>query len=346
MAETLESVANCPEEEGTMTEPMTHFQEDVLADMLESVRLHSTLYCRANMGAPWGLGVSRREVVSFHIVTAGTCWLSVEGMDRLVQLTEGDLVLLPHGHAHTLTDQPDSPVTRLEDLKRAPPREQDGEGQGAVTTLVCGGIQLEDHTINPLFSLLPTLVHIRSRQEQSMPRLQAIVQLVQAEASANQPEAKVVILRLSEILFIQAVHAHVRSIGDGDAGWFGALKDPQIGQALALIQRHPEKAWTVESLASCASLSRSAFSAKFTLLVGESPMQYLTRVRLTKAATLLRTSPATRLEVARSVGYDSEVAFSKAFKRYLGVAPGAYRQGGHRPTSSGILKNGPSVERA
>lgn len=335
MAETLQSFANRPDEEGHVTEPLTQFQEDVLADILQSVRLHSTLYCRANMGAPWGLGVSRREVASFHIVTGGTCWLTLEGGDQPVLLSEGDLAILPHGHAHTLTDQPGSPVTRLEDLRSARPVEQDGlftrGGRGAVTTLVCGGIQFQDHAINPLFLLLPTLVHIPSQHEHAMPRLQTIVQLVKAEASANQPEAEAVITRLSEILFIQAVRAYVSTFRDGDAGWFGALKDPQIGQALAFIQRQPARAWTVESLARCVNLSRSAFSAKFTLLVGEPPMQYLTRVRLTKAAALLRSQPVTLLEVARSVGYDSEVAFSKAFKRFLGMAPGAYRQGRRQP---------------
>lgn len=338
MAETLQSFANRPEEEGHVTEPLTQFQEDVLADILQSVRLHSTLYCRANMGAPWGLGVSRREVASFHIVTEGTCWLMVEGTDQPVLLSEGDLAILPHGHAHALTDQPGSPVTRLEDLRPARPVEQDGRfsggGRGAVTTLVCGGIQLQDHAINPLFLLLPALVHIPDQHGQAMPRLQTIVQLVKAEASANQPEAEAVITRLSEILFIQAVQAYISTISDGNAGWLGALKDPQIGQALALIQRQPAQAWTVESLARCVGLSRSAFSAKFTLLVGEPPMQYLTRVRLTKAAALLRTSPATLLEVARSVGYDSEVAFSKVFKRLFGVAPGAYRQGRSQPGGS------------
>ena len=314
-----------------MSELLTHFQEDVLADIMQSIRLQSTLYCRANMSAPWGFSVSRREVVSFHVVTGGTCWLTVEGIDKPVLLTEGDLAILPHGHAHTMTDHPGTPVTRLEDLVRKRPREQDGKFysmvQGAVTTLVCGGLQLEDDTTNPLYSILPAFLHMKSQHGQSNPWLQPIVQLVKAEASVYQPAAEAIITRLSEILFIQAVRAYMSSASEGNAGWFRALKDPQIGQALALIQRQPDEAWTVESLASRVSLSRSAFSAKFKQLVGEPPMQYLTRVRLTKAAALLRTQPATLVEVALSIGYDSEVAFSKAFKRYLGVAPGAYRQG-------------------
>jgi AraC-like DNA-binding protein/mannose-6-phosphate isomerase-like protein (cupin superfamily) len=324
-------------------EPLTHFQEDVLADILQSIHLHSTLYCRATMGAPWGLRVSRREVASFHIVTGGACWLTVEGRGKPVLLTEGDLVILPHGHAHTLADHPSTPVTRLEDLVPTQPGEKDGVfssgGRGAVTTLVCGGLQLEDHMINPLFSILPAFLHLRSQHGQSIPWLQAIVQLVKVEASGSRPAARAVITRLSEILFIQAVRAYISTVGDGNVGWLGALKDPQIGQALALIQRQPDESWTVESLASRVSLSRWAFSAKFKQLVGESPMQYTTRVRLTKAAALLRTNSPTLLEVAMSVGYDSEVAFSKAFKRYFGMAPGAYRQGRRLPVGDGALKN-------
>ena len=312
-------------------ETLTHFQEDVLGDVLQSIHLHSTLYCRAKMDAPWGFRVSGRKVASFHIVTGGMCWLTVEGTEESVLLTEGDLVILPHGHAHTMTDHPKSPVTMLEDLKPKQPVAKNGifysMGQGAVTTLVCGGLELEDYSTNPLYSILPAFIHMRSKDEYSIPWLQAIVELVRVEASVNRVEAETVITRLSELLFIQAVRAYIRAIGDRNVGWLGALKDPQIGQALALIQHQPGEAWTVGSLACRVSLSRSAFSAKFRQLVGEPPMQYITRVRLTKAAASLRTHPATLVEVATSVGYESEVAFSKAFKRYFGIAPGAYRLG-------------------
>src|SRR5713226_6925292 len=154
-----------------MTERLTHFQEDVLSDILQSIHLRSTLYCRATMSAPWGFRVSARAVASFHIVTGGRCWLTVEGVDGPVLLGEGDLVILPHGRAHTMTDHPASPVTRLEDLVSERPVGQDGlfysAGQGAVTTLVCGGLQLEDPLINPLLSLLPTFMHISNQGEQS-----------------------------------------------------------------------------------------------------------------------------------------------------------------------------------
>jgi transcriptional regulator GlxA family with amidase domain len=152
------------------------------------------------------------------------------------------------------------------------------------------------------------------------------MQLVRAEAQGHQPGAETVITRLSEILFLHVVRDYLSRLGDRQAGWLRALQDPQIGQALALIHHQPEERWTVEALARRVGLSRSALSAKFTRLVGRPPLRYLTDVRLTKAAALLRTQPATLNAIALSVGYDSEVAFSKAFKRRFGAAPGAYRR--------------------
>ncbi len=199
-------------------ETLTHFQEDILGDVLQSIHLHSTLYCRAKMGAPWGFRVSHREMVSFHIVTDGMCWLTVEGMEEPELLTEGDLVILPHGHVHTMTDDPKSPVTMLEDLKSKQPVEKDGifysMGQGAVTTLVCGGLHIEDYSTNPLYSILPAFIHIRSKDEYSVPWLRAIVELVRVETSVNRVEAETIITRLSELLFIQAVRAYIRTTGD------------------------------------------------------------------------------------------------------------------------------------
>jgi AraC-like DNA-binding protein len=154
----------------------------------------------------------------------------------------------------------------------------------------------------------------------------ASVNVVKSGAGMNQPAAEIIITRLSEILFLQAVRSCINARSSADAGWFGALKDLEIDRALVLLQREPHEPWTVEMLAKHLNVSRSAFSARFKQLVGEPPMHYLTRLRLTKAAAVLRTQPATLFEVARSIGYDSEVAFSKAFKRYYGIEPGAYRQ--------------------
>jgi AraC-like DNA-binding protein len=318
---------------GTVVDPLTQFQEDVVADVLQSIHLQSALYCRAHLSAPWGLGIPRRDVATFHIVTAGACWLRVEGTDEPVFLTTGDLLILPHGHAHAVTDQLTTPVTEFEDFVSRHPADTYGrvygDGQGTRSTLVCGAYQLEEYPMNPLYALLPTYLRASSQQRRAKPWLKMIIQLVQAEAHGSQPGAETVITRLSEVLFLQVVRDYLSSLGEGSVGWLSALRDPQIGQALALIHHQPEERWTVESLARRVGLSRSALSAKFMRLVGRPPLRYLTDVRLTKAAALLRTQSATLNAVALSVGYDSEVAFSKAFKRGFGTAPGAYRRERH-----------------
>lgn len=159
-------------------EPLTHFQEDILADVLRPIQLQSTLYCRAVMGAPWGFRFTSSEVASFHAVTAGTCCFSLDGSDKAVLLSEGDLVSIPHGHAHTMTDQLDSPVTRLDHLQPTQPIGKEGVcyygGQGAVTTLVCGGLQLGGSATNPLLTILPPSIHRRGRKGQSIPWLKAL----------------------------------------------------------------------------------------------------------------------------------------------------------------------------
>ena len=322
---------------------LTHFQEDVLGDVLESIHVRSTLYCRAQLGAPWGLSVPRREVAVFHIVTEGTCWLTVEGMGSPTPLTEGSLVIHPYGNAHSITDHPMTPAAEFDDFVMRYPADANGMiyavSQGALTTLVCGEFKLEEYATHPLFSLLPACLHAYGPQAGSAPWIRTIVQLVRAEVRDSRPGVKIVITRLSEILFIQAVRAYVTDYltsSDNQQGcWLGALKDPLIGQALALIQRQPAAAWPLASLAHHVGLSRSAFSAKFMAMVGVPPLHYLTDVRLTKAAALLRTRSSTLVEIALSVGYDSDVALSKAFKRRFGIAPGAYRRG-IRSSAAGV----------
>jgi len=320
---------------------MTRLQEDILTDVLQSLRLQSALYCRALLRAPWGVSISRRKVASFHLVIGGSGWLTIEGIDTAVSLAEGDLLILPHGHAHTLTDHPGAPVTSiesLENLESLEPTEApvargtfSNGGSGTLTTLVCGRFTFEDLPAHPLSSALPAWLHLRSRGARSAPLLRAIVRLVQSEARESRLAGDMVIARLSEVLFIEAVRAHLAAASDGDVGWLGALKDPQIGQAMALIQRHAEDSWTVAALAERVGLSRSTFSAKFRQLVGEPPMRYVGRVRLARAATLLRAQAAPLKEVAAAVGYDSEVTLSKAFKRQYGMAPGVYRHTDRSP---------------
>jgi transcriptional regulator GlxA family with amidase domain len=173
---------------------------------------------------------------------------------------------------------------------------------------------------------LPPVVHVRGDDGTAIQWLEASLQFVACEMASGQPGAETVVRRLADILFVQAVRAHLAQSGEGAKGWLRALVDPQIGEALGLIHAKPEEPWTVELLASRVAMSRSAFAARFTQLAGEPPLSYLTRWRMDKATRLLRTSNASIGEVAARVGYDAEAAFSKAFKRRIGMAPGAYRR--------------------
>src|SRR5262245_8097718 len=193
---------------GHTMQQLTHFgPEDVLTDVLRSVHVQGTLYCRSKMSLPWGFRVARRESASFHVVTEGQCWLDIEGVVTGVPLNTGDLVILPRGHAHIMSNPPNTPAANIEYLddlvaKLAP----DEFGmlcygrQGApATALVCGGFELEGERTNPLLSSLPPYIHISSADSQLIPWLQATVEWVESEASANRAGAETVIARLSEI---------------------------------------------------------------------------------------------------------------------------------------------------
>lgn len=305
---------------------------DVLTDVLQTVRVSSLCYGRVELGAPWGVAVERSEAASFHVVLRGNCWLEVEGRSELTALTSGDLFALPHGHAHVLRDSPDTAARPLSELIGACSQSvgatlRVGDGtNGSVSTLVCGAFQFEDRRNNPLLNVLPPLVLVRGEDGRAVQWLEPTLQFMACEAASGRPGARTVISRLADILFIQIVRAFLASTPENRQGWLRALSEPQIGSALSLIHQDPQHTWTVATLASKVGMSRSTFAGRFAELVGEPPLHYVTRWRMQKAAALLREGSATLSDIADRVGYESEAAFSKAFKRWVGTAPGAYRK--------------------
>jgi AraC-like DNA-binding protein len=196
-------------------------------------------------------------------------------------------------------------------------------GGGAVSYFTCGSFEFQSPAESPLLSLLPPLIHIRGEAEEW---LASALQLLVYEARHARPGAKAMISRLTDVIFVQAVRIWMANQPADEAGWLGALRDPRIGAALGLIHRAPERAWSVSALAREVAMSRSPFAARFTALVGEPPLAYLTRWRMHLAMSLLRSDTLSVSEVARRVGYESAAAFSKAFKRRFGLAPGASRR--------------------
>jgi AraC-like DNA-binding protein len=236
---------------------------------------------------------------------------------------------VPHGQGHRLESTPGVPGVGLFDL----PREELSEryeilridGGGDPMTLICGVIRFDHPAGRHLMRLLPRLIVVDGETSMHQEWLQGTLRLMACEARALRPGGETVITRLADVLVIQAIRAWLEQDPDARAGWLGAMRDPQIGHALALIHREPERDWTVARLAHEVAMSRSAFSARFTDLVGESPMRYVARWRMNVALTMLSEGGGALAEIASRLGYHSEAAFSRAFKRTMGMAPGAAR---------------------
>jgi AraC-like DNA-binding protein len=307
---------------------------DPITDVFTSMRVESVVYGRFEATAPWGFACDGGEHAMFATVVRGNCWLSVRGLDKPIPLAGGDCILLPRGHAHTLRDHPRSATKPITEVVGAETLATGGlvqcGGGGAPTTLIAGVFRFDRITSKPLLDLLPPVIHLRGDQPHTA-ALQTTLQLLAAESGSEAIGSQVVMTRLADVFFIQALRAHCGSQNCCKKGWLRALSDPQIGTALRAMHDKIDQAWTVESLASIARMSRSAFALRFKEAVGEAPLEYLTRWRMYKATRLLRDGDRKLLEVANAIGYDSDGAFNRAFKRVLGVAPGEYRRAQMQP---------------
>jgi AraC-like DNA-binding protein len=303
---------------------------DPLGEALHFLRMSGTFYARSEFSAPWGLELPPfAGSLMFHVLTAGECWLETARGERRL-LRTGDLALVPHGEGHRLVSEPGVEAARLFDL----PREQVSEryevlrhgGGGDRTSLVCGAVRFDHPAAQHLVRLLPGIIAVEaSRSDQEW--VQATMRFMAAEARALRPGGEAVITRLADILVIQAIRSWIEQDPAAQTGWLGALQDRQIGRAIARIHREPERPWTVAALAAEAAMSRSAFAARFTDRVGEPAMHYVARWRMHVASSWLRDDDAPLADVASRLGYQSEAAFSRAFKRFVGVPPGAVRRG-------------------
>jgi AraC-like DNA-binding protein len=303
---------------------------DPLGETLHLLRLNGTLYCRSELTAPWGVDLPAFDgCMMFHVITSGHCWLEVEGeQPRLLQ--QGSLALVPHGNGHCIRSHPTADTEPLFDI----PVEQVSEryeimrygGDGDLTRLTCGVVSFDHVAGQQLIAQLPKVLQIDTWDDEEGSWLQSTLRFIAREARELRPGGETVITHLADILIIQAIRRWIDSAPEADQGWLAALRDNQVGRALAAIHRAPEKGWTVASLAKEIGMSRSGFSARFTNLVGESAKRYLTQWRMQLArAQLLETSDSLAV-LADRLGYQSEAAFCRAFKRVFGVPPGSIRR--------------------
>ncbi|RJG07800.1 AraC family transcriptional regulator [Noviherbaspirillum cavernae] len=304
---------------------------DPLDDVFAAMRVQSAVYARLEATAPWGLSLAGGQSARFGLVVRGGCLLSVEGVVQPIALTAGDCYVLARGTPYVLRDKAGTPTVSCTSVVRDRiGGVVDLGGGGTPATVICGWFTFDELSAQPLVELLPTVLHVRMDQAR-VHALQATLQLLAMETEQPGLGSSLVISRLADIVFVQAIRAHVAASGDAAPGWLAALSDRKIGPALRAMHRDIAKSWTVESLASIATLSRSAFAMRFKERVGESPLEYLTRWRMFKASCMLRQSNRSLGEIADVIGYESESAFNKAFKRAMGLAPGAYRRGDAGP---------------
>lgn len=316
-----------------MSELLEHPGTDVLADVLDSLKLRGRLFCRCELSAPWALGFAGGVFAHFHVIEGGTCCLQLQGESGAVSLGDGDLLLvIPRGRGYQLSDDPRTPPIQLAEIVgksqgglRAVIRHGAG---GPETNLICGAFEFQGPQAAASLAVLPHWIKVAKRERHANEWLNATVRFLRKETRKPGMGSETITTRLIDILFVEAVRAWLKDQPEGSAGWLGALRDPSIGAALGLIHKEPEKQWTVPSLAAQVGMSRSPFAARFTALVGKAPMTYLKNWRLQLAAKLLQNNTLALSNIAEKVGYESIPAFSRVFKREFGMAPGQYRRSG------------------
>ena len=333
---------------------------DTLSDVLRAVRLTGAVFFDIEATSPWvaeappacETGAVMRgaeRVIEYHAITRGACWVGAVG-EAPVRVEAGDVVAFPQGDAHVLSSEPGmraplgaalsgaAGTIAFSELARRVtrpgaelPLRLRGGGGGEVTHVVCGFFGCDERPFNPLLAALPRMLHVRDHSGDGGGWLTRIVSVALAESSARRAGRESVLARMSELMFVELVRRHVDAMPPEQTGWLAGLRDDFVGRARGLLHEHPVRAWTLDELAREVGLSRSALAERFTHFVGMPPMQYLARWRMQVAAGLLTSGTAKVAGVAAQVGYDSEAAFNRAFKKMVGMPPAAWRRARHAP---------------
>jgi AraC family transcriptional regulator, alkane utilization regulator len=313
---------------------------DVLSEVLQAVRLSGAMLFRGEFSSPWSCSASdsrmaapflvpgAKSLVFFHVVTEGRCWAEVENQEPLM-LEAGDVIALPYGDAHSMGNPQGETRTPISSLLPPPPWPElptvSFGGGGEPTRILCGFLYCDDALFNPVLTHLPRVLCVRARRESSW--LETSSRYMLEEASRNRPGGASILGRLAELLFVEVLRRHMEELGENATGWLAAVKDPTVGKALQLMHGDLARPWTIEGLGHCVGLSRSALADRFRHLLGEPPMRYLTRWRVQVAAQLLRDTDDGIAAIGARVGYESEAAFNRAFKRHAGEPPATWRNG-------------------
>ncbi|MDB5751692.1 MAG: AraC family transcriptional regulator [Ramlibacter sp.] len=317
---------------------------DALSEVLRVVRLNSAVFFNARFSAPWCFSSPQastvmhtmhpgtERLVIFHLLTEGQCRMEVEGAPTAM-LQAGDVIVFPHGDAHTMSSAPDvapAPPADLLALLRRGPREVRFGGGGAISRFVCGYLSCDPRLCRPILTALPRVLTVNLRGQDDPGWLELSIRYAVAEAAAARPGGAGVLAKLSEVLFVETLRRYMAQLGPEQTGWLAGVRDRVVGKALALMHGQPAHPWTVDSLARECGISRSVLAERFTHFVGQSPMHYLGRWRMALAAGMLKTSSSSITRVAKDVGYETDPAFTRAFRREFGMPPAAWRTGATR----------------
>ncbi len=314
---------------------------DALSEVLGAIQLDGAVYLDAEFTAPWcveaqyGLPKETQllagadHIAFFHFLMAGGCKARLAEGGETLELQAGDFVLFPHDHRHLLGSDLKLPPVVADDLPRKAYSDsyliQHGGG-GEATHFVCGYLACDRRISQSLFNSLPQMLRIPIGRDPGMAWLLELLRVGVSESQAERPGARSLLAKLSELIFVEAMRRHAATLPEEQRGWLAGLRDPHVGKALALLHSDTARAWTVDELAREVALSRSALGQRFTDLIGEPPMQYLTRWRLALAARALRSGPESIGRIAERFGYESEAAFNRAFKREFGSPPASWRR--------------------
>lgn len=320
---------------------------DPVSDVLDTIRLQGAVFFLWEPGWPYGIGVpdgptlSRHVlpgadcIVSYHIVTKGPCWAAIAG-EAPVRLETGDTLVLPRGDAYKIASNPQHPEPEVDEAPSieffkamaagAIPNVVTDGGPGPETSrLICGFLGCSIGPYNPLLSTLPSMVRVPAPAQGDDP-LSTLITFALTESRQSRGGERCLLMRLSEVMFVEVLRRYLRSGSDAESSWLAGLRDPVVGRALALLHRDITVTWTLQKLAQQVGASRSTLAEHFSQVVGLPPLQYLTRWRMQVAANRLRDTTAKIYAVADEVGYDSEEAFSRAFKRVVGSTPKEWRE--------------------
>lgn len=319
---------------------------DPLSDVLRTVKLTGALFFGVDATYPWGVHVPHMDqiapvvlpgaqhVVSYDIVLQGAGWVQMAGLEP-VRFESGDILVFAHSDPHALLSAPDQQpefdstatvqVLREVASGKLPFVLREGGGGADRTQFVCGYLGCDMRPFNPVLSALPRFLRVKRPDSVRQDLLDRLIELTLAESRTRRFGGETIRLRLSELIFVEVIRRYLETLPEGRTGWLAGLRDPSVGRVLGLLHEQPARAWTLNELAKEAGLSRAVLAARFGHLVGCPPMQYLALWRVQLAARLMADRPMTIAAVAHAVGYESESAFSRAFKKATGLAPAVWR---------------------